>query len=118
MSDALPTAVHGTPRTARFGIATTHLDGTILSADDIYASFCGVPAAEIRGRNIRDFADEGGGYSTAAVQNLLLRSGQPVQTVRDYVTPSGERTRCCVQLCILRDPAGEPEAILAVVQAA
>ena len=101
---------------AAFGIALVALDGSILEADAFYAGLMGVPAADLIGRNVAEFADTRSGYSPTAMIGLLLRTRQPVMTVRDYVRTDGSRTPCEIQLCLLKDAAGEPHSIYVVSQ--
>lgn len=99
---------------APFGLAVVAWDGTITRADETYAAVHGLEPCELIGRNVSEFTSPG--YSNVAMRDLVMRSGQPILTMRDYVRPDGSVVACRVHLCLLQDVDGDPHSILAVVQ--
>ena len=100
---------------APFGVAVVAWDGTISQADETYAAFNGLAVEELIGRNVSEFVSPG--YSNVTMGDLVMRSGQPILTLRDYVRPDGTVISCRVNLSLLNDAVGDPHSILAVAQA-
>jgi PAS domain-containing protein len=104
------------PILGEYGTAIVALDGIILECDAVYAAIMGVPRADLVGRSVSGHADVQSGYSPAFMIDLLLRTRQPLLTVRDYVRQDGSKMLCEVQLCLLKNAGLEPDRIFVLVQ--
>ena len=99
-----------------FGIVHTTLDAVIISCDDGYASFIGVPREAAIGRRVSEFTADAGAGGPETMISILVRTGEPMSIRRTFVQPTGAKVACVVQLCLMRDADGRPHSIVGVGQ--
>ncbi len=101
-----------------FGVVQVTLDGVIISCDDAYASFLGVPREDAVGRRVSDFiAEDVGAGGPEAMISIIMRTGEPMSIRRTFVRPDGTTLRCAFQLCLIRDADDSPHSVVGVGQA-
>lgn len=99
-----------------FGIVHVTLDGVIISCDEGYASFLGVPREEAVGRRVSDFTADVGAGGPETMIHILVRTGEPLSIRRTFIRPSGAKVPCIFQLCLIRDGGGHPHSVVGVGQ--
>ncbi|MBM0204675.1 PAS domain-containing protein [Micromonospora sp. STR1s_5] len=101
-----------------FGVVHVTLDGVIISCDDGYASFLGVPREDAVGRRISEFiaVDVGAGGPETMI-SIIMRTGEPMSIRRTFVRPDGTTVRCAFQLCLIRGADDHPHSVVGVGQA-
>lgn len=103
-------------RHAAFGLVHVTLQGEILAIDAVYAGLIGVPAGDAIGRRLREFTEDHDGNSPELMVNILVRTGEPLSVRRTFRRPDGSRVSCTIQICLLRDAAGNPHSVIGVAQ--
>jgi PAS domain S-box-containing protein len=105
-------------RPPAFGVVQVTLDGVIISCDDAYASFLGVPREGAVGRRVSDFiAEDVGAGGPEAMISIIMRTGEPMAIRRTFVRPDGTTLPCAFQLCLIRDADDRPHSVVGVGQA-
>ena len=99
-----------------FGVVHTTLEAVIISCDDGYASFLGVPQEAAIGRRVSEFTADAGAGGPETMISILVRTGEPISIRRTFVQPSGAKVLCVLQLCLMRDADGRAHSIVGVGQ--
>lgn len=100
-----------------FGIVHVTLESQIISCDEVYASFLGVPRENAVGRRIAEFiAEDVGAGGPETMIGIMVRTGEPMSIRRTFVRPNGTRLSCSFQLCLIRDAEGRPHSVVGVGQ--
>lgn len=99
-----------------FGLVHVTLQSIIITCDEVYAGFLGVPVKEAVGRPISDFTADFGGGGPETMISILVRTGEPMAIRRTFVQPDGSRVPCNFQLCLIRDADGAPHSVVALGQ--
>jgi PAS domain-containing protein len=77
-----------------FGVVQVSLDSCIISLDDAYASFLGVPREDAVGRRISEFiAEDIGAGGPETMISIIVRTGEPMSIRRTFVRPDGTTLR-------------------------
>jgi PAS domain-containing protein len=100
-----------------FGIVHVTLESVIISCDDAYASFLGVPREKAVGRRLAEFITEDvgtGGPETMI--SIIVRTGEPMSIRRTFLRPDRTSVRCAYQLCLIRGEEGWPHSVVGVGQ--
>ena len=100
-----------------FGIVHVTLQSSIISCDDTYASFLGVPRENAVGRKIAEFtAEDIGTGGPETMISIIVRTGEPMSVRRTFVQPDGRKVQCAFQLCLIRDENGAPHSVVGIGQ--
>jgi PAS domain S-box-containing protein len=106
------------PTTPGFGIVHVTLESVIISCDEAYASFLGVPREDAVGRRVAEFTTEDvGSGGPETMISMIVRTGEPMSIRRTFVQPNGKKIPCVFQLCLIRDQDGLPCSVVGVGQA-
>ncbi len=101
----------------RDGFVVTDLDGHILRCNDAYCDLLGYSREELLGRTYREFTPPASlEIDDAVVSNSVLIQGYSGVYEKEYITRSGPLVPVELRVLLIRDSAGNPSGMSAIVR--
>jgi diguanylate cyclase (GGDEF)-like protein/PAS domain S-box-containing protein len=101
---------------AAAGICQTDLNGRILLANACFGRIVGRAEAALLGTSVQDLADPEDLPADLALVERLIAGGAPETREERYLRPDGTSVWVSREVAAVRDPAGRPHALVAVVR--